>query len=44
MTASHQETREAASFLRDGAESEFVCCVEMCLPTDSRCFLFELPS
>jgi hypothetical protein len=30
--------------MRDAAESEFVCCVEVCLPTDSRCFLFELPA
>jgi hypothetical protein len=39
----YQDPREAPEFLRQAAESDFLCCVEVCLPTDSRCFLFELP-
>jgi hypothetical protein len=39
----YQDPRKAPDFLRQAAESEFVCCIEVCLPTDSRCLLFELP-
>jgi hypothetical protein len=39
----YQDSREGPQFLRQISESEFRCCVEVCLPTsDSRCFIFEL--
>jgi hypothetical protein len=44
VTFEYQERREAPAFLRDAADSDFVCCVEVRLATDSRGFLFELPS
>ena len=40
----YQDPREGPAFLREVSESDFLCCVEVCLPTDSRCFLFELMS
>jgi hypothetical protein len=38
----YQDSREGPSFLRQISESNFRCCIEVCLPTDSRCFIFEL--
>lgn len=41
-TFEYQDTREAPPLLRQISESEFLCCIEVCLPTDSRCYVFEL--
>jgi hypothetical protein len=38
----YQDGREGPPFLRQISEGGFLCCVEICLPTDGRCFLFEL--
>jgi hypothetical protein len=38
----YQDSREGPHFLRQISESDFRCCIEVCLPTDSRCFIFEL--
>ena len=38
----YQDSREGPQFLRQISESDFRCCIEVCLPTDSRCFIFEL--
>ena len=38
----YQDSREGPHFLCQISESAFRCCIEVCLPTDSRCFIFEL--
>jgi hypothetical protein len=38
----YQDRREEAHFLRQLSEAEFLCCVEVCLPSEGRCLLFEL--
>lgn len=40
----YHDPREASDFLRQVSEVAFRCCVEVCLPTDGRCLLFELSS
>jgi hypothetical protein len=38
----YQDCREGPRFLRQISESVFICCVEVCLPSESKCLLFEL--
>jgi hypothetical protein len=38
----YQDSREGLLLLRQISEADFRCCIEVCLPTDSRCFIFEL--
>jgi hypothetical protein len=40
----YQDRREKPWVLRQISESEFVTCVEVCLPSEGKCFLFELES
>jgi hypothetical protein len=38
----YHDSRGASEFLHQVSELAFLCCIEVCLPTDSRCLLFEL--